>query len=559
MAEADYGQWGPEPFLRRGGRPITVATISVYLPNGLTLATLAADQDGTALSNPLPVGVAPGSPGLDTLGNALFFAAPGAYVMAVVMGGTEVYRSPITVDLDTDSALFMREGALLLTDPRCGGVGNDSTDNYAAFEAARILLTTSGGTLLCPPGVYRVTPQVHFLDPGVFSGVWLTKGMKLTGPGATIKLAPNTLGASPNEVWVVRNRNIGSPAEAEDLDLVIEDITVDGNAANQTGQHGGINLTRLRRARLNRVTVRNCRGTSGMGYGERFHIELLGCEDVVLTDCNVEGTAGSTASGFSADACTNIKWFGCHANGMSVAHGFTHNNCRNVDYFGCTSRDNTGFGFNSEVSFRVGFHRCTTGGLAVTSGISNPVIPDGQELGNGGHGFTINATEAFSFVDCISEYNGATGLYVDNTSSGLIDGGTFRNNTEYGIYLNGTNEKRVVFGATPNVAGNEFVYGYNFATAGAIVSIPSTLGGAQVPDVPASNAWAKNTLPFPIMISIVGGTISDVYVAYGANDTDPPGGGQVSRGEQRLVYLAPQKWIAITYSSAPTWVWEVVA
>ncbi len=101
MAESDYGQWGPEPFLRRGGRPITSATISVYLPNGSTLATLASDQAGSPLANPLPIGVNPGSPGLDTLGNALFFAAPGVYVLGVVVGGTEVYRTPITVDLDT--------------------------------------------------------------------------------------------------------------------------------------------------------------------------------------------------------------------------------------------------------------------------------------------------------------------------------------------------------------------------------------------------------------------------------------------------------------------------
>jgi hypothetical protein len=100
------GQWGPEPFLDRRGRPLTSLAITVYETDEVTFASLYTDQTGVAaLSNPLPTGVATTAAGLDVRGNGTFYAEPGPYVLAVLHGGTEVYRTPITVAADDDLVL----------------------------------------------------------------------------------------------------------------------------------------------------------------------------------------------------------------------------------------------------------------------------------------------------------------------------------------------------------------------------------------------------------------------------------------------------------------------
>ena len=101
----EVGQWGPEPFLDRRGRPLTVLTISVYETDGTTLATLYDDQSGTTtLANPLPIGVPTTEAGLDVRGNGSFYAEAGPYELVAVRDGLEVYRSPITISVDTVTA-----------------------------------------------------------------------------------------------------------------------------------------------------------------------------------------------------------------------------------------------------------------------------------------------------------------------------------------------------------------------------------------------------------------------------------------------------------------------
>jgi hypothetical protein len=62
----------------------------------------------TALANPLPAGVAQGAAGEDTSGNLLFFAAPGPYVLVGTRGGSELWRGPIVVNVDTSATVSAR-------------------------------------------------------------------------------------------------------------------------------------------------------------------------------------------------------------------------------------------------------------------------------------------------------------------------------------------------------------------------------------------------------------------------------------------------------------------
>jgi hypothetical protein len=96
----EVGQW-LESFQDERGRPQSNITVWFYDDDGVTPATLYTDQTGTAgLANPLPTGVAQGVAGVDDSGNTIAFAVPGAYVVSVLRGGTEVYRAPCTFDVD---------------------------------------------------------------------------------------------------------------------------------------------------------------------------------------------------------------------------------------------------------------------------------------------------------------------------------------------------------------------------------------------------------------------------------------------------------------------------
>ena len=123
------GHWGPEPFLDRGGRPLTSLTITIYETDGTTLASLFTNQDGdTALANPLPIGVANAAAGLDVQGNGNFYTEPGAYVLAAIYNGDEVYRAPITVNVDDDTGGGGGGGAVDSVNSQTGVVVLDAAD-----------------------------------------------------------------------------------------------------------------------------------------------------------------------------------------------------------------------------------------------------------------------------------------------------------------------------------------------------------------------------------------------------------------------------------------------
>jgi hypothetical protein len=98
----EVGQYGPDVWKdARGNRQRSITT-TVYETDGTTPATLYSSQAGTdTIANPIPTGVAQGSAGEDTEGNLIFYATPGPYVLVGTRGGSEVWRGPITVNVDS--------------------------------------------------------------------------------------------------------------------------------------------------------------------------------------------------------------------------------------------------------------------------------------------------------------------------------------------------------------------------------------------------------------------------------------------------------------------------
>lgn len=102
MATLTIGTYDNGIFL--GGSFSPATSVTIYLAGTVTPATLYADENGTAMTNPLPTAVAVGVNGVDVGGNVRFSAAPGKYD-ALLPGGVKV-RCDISADPNDIGAHF---------------------------------------------------------------------------------------------------------------------------------------------------------------------------------------------------------------------------------------------------------------------------------------------------------------------------------------------------------------------------------------------------------------------------------------------------------------------
>lgn len=402
----------------------------------------------------------------------------------------------------------------------------------ATLAAACAALTT-GGLVQMLAGTFDLTFASHPDGPGYQVGAVVYSKTTIRGLGAvSIVRIANGQGNG----YALMNRTITAGG---DEGIVFEDFTIDGNNTNQGSsiQHG-ITLLRATNCKFNRVSVKNCRGTALSGANESFHFDAQLCSNISYTQCHAYGTAGSTASGFAANASTGIRYDGCKAWGMSVTNGFSHNQCVDTVHVNCHAYLNAAIGFNSESSIGTIYDSCTGGGVATTGNISYPYT-SGQSLGNY-YGFVLNESVDAMVSNC-KGVNNQHGLWVSGTtSSGRIAGGNYSQNGVVGIYFNGSAEKRFKVTGSPIVTGNT-------SSPYAYTSLGFTNGPGIViaPTVPATTVALTNPYPFDATVFVNGGTVTAVNID-----------GGVPAGPVSGAFPLPWgKTITLTYSVAPTWVW----
>lgn len=327
-----------------------------------------------------------------------------------------------------------------------GVAATDKAALQALLDAAR---TAGGGDIYLKAGEYGVSIGAHPVTAGYFCGLTIGKKTRLLATLFTsIKVAASQ--TAGNDVTGANAVIMNYTLTGGDTDIAFHGLTIDGNAANQTHTHGGINLLRVQRAKHYDVTVTNCRGTATSGTNETFMFDSTLGTDATYTGCRAVGTAGSTASGFSANSMTGVKYTDCVATGMSVANGFTHNTSRIISYVDCWSYGNTLYGFNSEVSDGVTYTGCTAGGRTTSAA----AYPSGSSttLGNSGTGFNIVSSTEVDLIACNARHNGGSGVSWNTSASGRVIGGNYVANV-FGISMDATSEPLVRL-IQPNVVSN---------------------------------------------------------------------------------------------------------
>ena len=236
-------------------------------------------------------------------------------------------------------------------------------------------------------------PVTVFVGPGTYTGaglrdlpgtsgtigamLWMRSNVRLKfADGAILKLANGiTLDGDWTEWHGITNLNPFSPSTLSE-NMVIENVTLDGNAANQSGITGVMSVgmffgTALNSRRIN-CRVLNWFGTGDIPPAESFHFNTNSSFNCVDIDCVADGRgSASTATGFSMNNCFGCYRRGCTAIGMGHGHGFTAWQCGGFTDVDCRSHLNAGCGFNYERCADFGYENIIAGGRTAPLGNGN--------------------------------------------------------------------------------------------------------------------------------------------------------------------------------------------
>lgn len=545
MARATFGGTAADTVARR----VKVLGHDVDDYEAATLTVWSAQTGGTQYTDLLVNGAASNSVPVDSTGQVPEFQGPdGVTVVWVSAGGARVKMLPAEGPTDTSVAGYVNDSASSTRTALGVALGylskapTDGSDARATLATEIANCVTNGLDLILPAGTISVSLGAVSGFAGYYAGIVVPSGIRIRGRGrglTTIKLMDaQTHGIDLGDaVSVVYNKTLSGGDES----ITIEDLTVDGNAANQTHLHNGITLIRTRGCRLSRVRVKNVRGVGNTPPNETFHFDTQLGTDTTFTDCDAVSDPGvQTASGFSANNATGVHYAGCIARGMKDSMGFTLYQCEEVSYTGCRSYKSGSNGFNAEESRDVTYSSCHSGGEVATGTTPYPDTA-GTSLGDG-RGFVINGTRNTLLVGCTARKSVGAGLTIvegANGASGRVVGCSFTENERGVSCANMPTLARWFIDYSTKVDSNtttnyDFPIGYNDGPGHQLAT----------PAVPASSVAYTNPYPFRCSVYLVGGTLTLFQI----------NGTGIDNATKQVV-LDPGMTVQMWYSSAPTWVW----
>jgi Pectate lyase superfamily protein len=339
----------------------------------------------------------------------------------------------LTADLDS---LYNAAGVLTLWNVQNaaysgGAAGDGTTDDTAAVQAAiTACQSAGGGTVWFPPGTYIVT------------------GLTITGSDVTLR--GSGIGATIISLKNSSNTSVIAVSGTGTVNVHVEDLSIEGNKANQSGTSHGISIStpysvtdtqhRIASVDINSVLTDGISITGDTRVVRLFHVRV---KQAGGSGYNMAGSDHQVI-GCIADACVN--------------HGFVVY-AGDPMFVGCKA-----FYCDSAVNGSAGFRVEGTGCYFTACEAQN----------NNENGWTIIGTAAQILLEgCTATSNGTnfagagSGVQVANATNVSIVGGLFTEipggKQVYGISLTGTttNTRALGFTSYGNVTGP-----YNDASSG---------------------------------------------------------------------------------------------
>jgi len=371
-----------------------------------------------------------------------------------------------------------------------GAVGDATTDDTVAIQNAIDSLSSTGGTVYLPKGVYKTTATLKLTSNGVTlrgEGADATKIYCSFAAGNIIELGSyttNTNGCRLCEIQVLSSIAKTSGAAIKVMNghqINIDNITLGSNlyygVQFEAGSFGGGQyLYHMHHFEINS-------GVNGIIIGEDFSEGGI-AQGIYISDGNIANTTGAGILLKHCSGCffRTIDIFSCqigvHMNpseastGRVVANWFDTIICDSCVAEGWLIQPGSTTGLIQENIFMGCWGAsCGTHGMHITNTqaddlISGNSITTGRFINNDAHGILIsNKIEALSIsnTQCMGNskltsntYSGLTlgdgidGLTITNGVFG--DGGLFSNDQKYGIQFLGTCTNISIVGV--NVTGN---------------------------------------------------------------------------------------------------------
>ena len=222
----------------------------------------------------------------DTLDGAMANLSGGPFLP--LTGGS--VSGPITLPGNATTALQaiplqQLTAAVTVSVKTYGAVGNGTTNDTTAIQAASNAIPASGGILLFPPGVYLVTSQITVPSNTI-----------VQGQGATL------LGSFAVAQAILTNRNFAATT-LTDHDITVRDLTLDYGSSPPNGGSHAIHFMMVRNVCVTNCTFQ-CRGA---GDG----VSLPGSYNAIIEGCTAYGFTNSAYDFWWG--CSNGRVIGCYA------------------------------------------------------------------------------------------------------------------------------------------------------------------------------------------------------------------------------------------------------
>lgn len=346
-----------------------------------------------------------------------------------------------------------------------GGVGDGDVDNRYAFEsAAAAIAAAGGGVLYVPKGVWGIGPTA---TPSL-GGISLRSNTVLRGDGMGVTIIKALDLGDTDLTGIVR-----TPSGVETVNVLVQDLTIDGNKAGQTGYANIINfycgVTPDNRVLMDRniflvnVESKDARnGTAGSsnpgrGYGIDPH-EVV--DNFVLLNCVVHGCE---LDGVIHDGVINFKNIGNKVYG-NARHGFNYvKECFNGLVQGNQSRDN---GANGIIVQQDSNHIRVIGNMVENNAEQGIRLRRGVTVVN-----TFNVVANNLIKDSGRSGINITGACYNDISDNLIENSSqAENNTYFDVNLQGDDgDGATVTAPTNNVVKNNSGYALGALVANASI------------------------------------------------------------------------------------------
>lgn len=275
-----------------------------------------------------------------------------------------------------------------------GALGNDSTDDTTAIQAAlNACNSAGGGTVFFPKGTYITNPNIGLI---VYSNT-IIRG----GGSSTIKVK-NATNLDGNLLRIENRTNVK-----------VENLILDGNKAGQTGSTNyGLYLSDSTNCLVDNVTTFNF---SGVGT------QIYDCDDCVV----INSTSYSNGfHGFEIEQCR----------GTVVTNNVSYNNTRHGFYLApgeiggtgskqCVishnvSRNNSQYGISVGIS--------VIGSTYLTQGC---IIDSNQIYENSHYGVSLYQQDQQIIQNNVIRNNGFSGIYLYQSRLNKIEGNYLQNNS----------------------------------------------------------------------------------------------------------------------------------